>query len=42
MDGFAVMDLPSRREVLQELAIMSAAVLVQPVRRWREANVVTI
>lgn len=28
------MDIASRREVLQELTIMSGAILLQPVRRW--------
>lgn len=34
MERFAAMDIASRREVLQELTIMSGAILLQPVRRW--------
>jgi transcriptional regulator with XRE-family HTH domain len=34
MERFAAMDIASRREVLQELAIISGAILSQPVRRW--------
>lgn len=34
MERFAAMDIASRREVLQELLIMSGATLLQPVRRW--------
>jgi transcriptional regulator with XRE-family HTH domain len=34
MELFAAMDIASRREVLQELVIMSGAILLQPVRRW--------
>jgi DNA-binding XRE family transcriptional regulator len=34
MEGFAAMDIGSRREVLQELTIMSGAIFLQPVRRW--------
>ncbi len=34
MERFAAMDIASRREVLQELVIMSGAILLQPVRRW--------
>lgn len=33
MERFAAMDIASRREVLQELTIMSGAILLQPVRR---------
>ncbi|MCA1676630.1 MAG: helix-turn-helix domain-containing protein, partial [Actinobacteria bacterium] len=34
MERFAAMDIASRREVLQELALMTGAMLLQPVRRW--------
>ncbi|MGQ0773716.1 MAG: helix-turn-helix transcriptional regulator [Pseudonocardiales bacterium] len=34
MERFAAMDISSRREVLQELLIMSGATLLEPVRRW--------
>src|SRR5207248_2610861 len=34
MERFAAMDVASRREVLQELTIISGAFLLQPVRRW--------
>lgn len=34
MERFAAMDIASRREVLQELLIMSGTTLLQPVRRW--------
>lgn len=34
MERFTAMDVASRREVLQELTILSGALLLQPVRRW--------
>lgn len=34
MEGFAAMDIVSRREVLQGLLILSGTTLLQPVRRW--------
>lgn len=34
MERFAAMDVASRREVLQEITIISGTVLLQPVRRW--------
>lgn len=34
MERFTAMDMGSRREVLQQLTILSGAVLLQPVRRW--------
>lgn len=34
IERFAAMDIASRREVLQELVIMSGAIVLQPVRRW--------
>jgi DNA-binding XRE family transcriptional regulator len=34
MERFAAMDIASRRDVLQELTIMSGATLLQPVRHW--------
>lgn len=33
-ERFTALDIASRREVLQELTIMSGVILVQPVRRW--------
>jgi transcriptional regulator with XRE-family HTH domain len=34
MERFTTMDMGSRRDVLQQLTIMSGTVLVPPVRRW--------
>jgi len=34
MERFTAMDIASRREVLQELLLMSGATLLEPVRRW--------
>jgi transcriptional regulator with XRE-family HTH domain len=34
IERFAAMDVASRREVLQELTVVSGAILLQPVRRW--------
>ena len=34
IERFTAMDIGSRRELLQELTIMSGAILVQPVRHW--------
>lgn len=34
MERFAAMDVGSRREVLQQLTIISGTLLLQPVRRW--------
>jgi transcriptional regulator with XRE-family HTH domain len=34
MERFSAMDVASRREVLQELTIISGTILLQPVRRW--------
>lgn len=34
MERFAAMDVASRREVLQQLTIISGTILLQPVRRW--------
>ncbi len=34
MERFTAMDIGSRRDVLQQLTIMSGVVLLQPVRRW--------
>jgi transcriptional regulator with XRE-family HTH domain len=34
MERFAAIDIASRREVLQELAIISGAIILEPVRRW--------
>jgi DNA-binding XRE family transcriptional regulator len=34
MERFTAMDMGSRRDVLQELTVMSGAVLLPPVRRW--------
>jgi hypothetical protein len=33
-ERFAAMDIASRREVLEELVVISGAILLQPVRRW--------
>ena len=37
MNRFAAMDITSRRDVLQELAFLSGAILFQPIRRWLPA-----
>jgi len=42
MEGFAAMDIASRREVLQELLIMSGTTLLQPVRRWLAQALVAV
>lgn len=42
MERFAAMDVASRREVLQELTIMSGAILLQPVRRWLAQALVVV
>jgi hypothetical protein len=42
MERFAAMDIASRREVLQELLIMSGATLLQPVRRWLAQALVAV
>jgi hypothetical protein len=42
MERFAAMDIASRREVLQELTIMSGAILLQPVRRWLAQALVVV
>jgi DNA-binding XRE family transcriptional regulator len=34
MERFAAMDVASRREVLQQLTVISGTILLQPVRRW--------
>ena len=40
VNRFAAMDVTSRRDVLQELAIVSGAFLLQPIRRWLPAALV--
>ena len=42
MEGFAAMDIASRRGVLQELLIMSGATLWRPVRRWLAQALVAV
>lgn len=42
MERFAAMDVASRREVLQELTIMSGAILLQPVRSWLAQALVAV
>lgn len=42
MERFTAMDIASRREVLQELLIMSGAALLQPVRHWVAQVLLTV